>query len=192
MSDSEALDIAIKIAAKDAEEKEAAAMAPPPPPPPPPSSAPPPSPLPRDSVSEDDVAKATHTLFTITPSLSTANTTTASSRSRSTVKRPLNSAAAQRARSLSQKKAKLSAESRQPRQPKLDGAYFQEYAMNSQRLLAGGVTHDEQAELEKGLSEGKAILIMQREKIASILARRNAPIAPRPSADASKKGGPAK
>ena len=48
-----------------------------------------------------------------------------------------------------------------------------------------------QAQLEIGL-EDKEILAMQKEKLVEVMARRNAAIAPKPSVDGSKKGGPGK
>ena len=161
------------------------------PPPPPPSTAPPPSPIPLPELTGNDVDKATEALIGMMPVMPAPAATRA--RSTSQTKRPLGGAAAQRHRSSSQtKRAKLAsgtapAEPDQ-RQPKLSEKYFKEYAQNASRLLARGISTEEQFRLERGLDD-RGILAMQRETLASVLARSNVSIAPRPD---SKKGGPSK
>ena len=80
----------------------------------------------------------------------------------------------QRQRSTSQKKAKLESQ----RQSKLDENYYKEYAANVQKLKKAGITREQQYELERGMQD-PAIVTMQREKLASILALRNVSIAPK-------------
>ena len=154
------------------------------PPPPPPTSAPPPSPAPSldASITEGDVAKATNAFMGMLPA-----PTATRGRSHSN-KRTYNPTQAQRQRSLSQnKRAKLDTKTRRQLGPK----YFEKYAENSANLDRYGVTHEMQAQLEIGL-EDKEILAMQKEKLVEVMARRNAAIAPKPSVDGSKKGGPGK
>ena len=177
------LDDALTIAARESEEADAATT--PLPPPPPPSSAPLPSPA--STVSESDLAKATQALFNISPGAPI----TRGRNQPGSLKRPLNNAAAQRHRSLTQKKAKTGAESPQQRQPKLDDKYFKEYAMNAQRLFTAGVSQEDQVELEKGLDD-RGIIKMQRKRLAELGPRKNVSIAPKPVLDVTKKGGPSK
>ena len=187
--DEEDLEVAMTLAAKDAEEAMVTPPPPPtspplpPPPPPPPSAPPPPSP----PVTEDDLRKAAQAFIGIMPGSTKGAQPSTRGRSPS-VKRP-NPAAAQGKRSLAQKKARLSSEPATTRKPRLDGKYFKEYACNVNRLMACGVSKEEQFVLEKGLAD-MDVLKMQKEKLEEISASRNVFIAPRPIV--TKKGGPAK
>ena len=178
------LEIALTLAAKEAEEA-STVLTPLLPPPPPPATPPPPSPLP--GVSDNDVAKAKQVFIGIMPCPPSA--TSSATRGRSTSQKRPNAAAAQGKRSLAQKKARLASEPGKPRQSRLDGKYFKEYALNAGRLLANGVSQDDQFVLEKGLGD-MDVLKMQKEKLAEIAASRGVFIAPKPID--VKKGGQAK
>lgn len=112
-----------------------------------------------------------------------------SSRGRSPSLKRQSNAAAQGKRSLAQKKARLASEPATPRQSRLDGKYFKEYALNVSRLAAYGISKDEQFKLEKGLGD-MGVLKMQKDKLAEMAASRAVLIAPKPAV--VKKGGPTK
>ena len=100
-------------------------------------------------------------------------------------------AQAQCQRSLSQKKkAKLEAGEKPLRQsrPKLGDKHYEEYAMNRQRLIFHGLTNEKLRDLENGLDE-EGIVKMQRERLSSLGVRL---LAPKPSVNTDKKGGPSR
>ena len=173
----EDLDLALTLAAKQAEE--AATV-----PPPPPTTAPPPSPSLLPNVSDDDVAKAAHALIGIMPGPSQIDPRGSASRGRSTTKtgKPGRSAShVQGSRSRSKNRARLESEPGKPRQSRLDDKYYKEYAVNFKRLEMAKVSKEEQGRLETGLVD-MDIIKMQRRKLAEIAAKKGVNIAPRPIA----------
>ena len=180
-SDPEALEDALLIAAREAEEAEALRLPPPPPPPSTPLSSPTSS-----AVSDDDIASAANALVGLLPARPSTTATRGRSIQRSaSLKRGHSAVTTQRLRTQScEKKAKLDSKG----QPKLNEKYFKEYAQNAQKLMMSGVSTEQQFPLEKGLDDPE-ILEMQRRKLASISMARNVHIAPK---DAGKKDGPSK
>ena len=67
----------------------------------------------------------------------------------------------------------------QKNHPKFDPKYAREYEQNARQLLAHGLSPEVQSGFERGL-EGRAIMVMQREKLSVVAAR----------GDGSRKGGP--